>query len=142
VARVSIWRKLSLYRQYSKLLSENRSALGQLNFRVDMVDRLYTVVNVPEDLFEGVYDARKSDAIRISQTYMAEYLRNTSRALNDLGLSELYRVYDTRMVDKYSFLVVIGFSLFDTGKVALRLSVFSAVAATIALLTYFYQLIV
>lgn len=141
MANVSIWRKIGLYRQYSKVISSNRAALGQMNFRVDMVDRLYTVVNVPEELFEGIYDARKSDAMRISQGYMAEYLRNISRTFNEMGLSELYRVYDTRMVDKHSFLVVIGFSLFDTGKVAVRAVAMSVAAASIGLLAYIYQLI-
>jgi hypothetical protein len=141
VANVSIWRKIGLYRQYSKVISSSRAALGQMNFRVDMVDRLYTVVNVPEELFEGIYDARKSDAMRISQGYMAEYLRNISRTFNEMGLSELYRVYDTRMVDKHSFLVVIGFSLFDTGKVAVRAVAMSVAAASIGLLAYIYQLI-
>lgn len=141
MANVSIWRKIGLYRQYSKVISSSRAALGQMNFRVDMVDRLYTVVNVPEELFEGIYDARKSDAMRISQGYMAEYLRNISRTFNEMGLSELYRVYDTRMVDKHSFLVVIGFSLFDTGKVAVRAVAMSVAAASIGLLAYIYQLI-
>ncbi len=141
MANVSIWRKIGLYRQYSKVISNNRAALGQLNFRVDMVDRMYTVVNVPEELFEGIYDTRKSDAVRISQGYMADYLRNISRTFNEMGLSELYRVYDTRMVDKHSFLVVIGFSLFDTGKVAVRALAVSVAATAVGLLTYIYQLI-
>lgn len=124
----NIFRKVTLYFQYSRTVSANKAVLGQLNIRVDNVDRLYTVVNVPEELFEGVYDSRVTDRMRISQGYLAEYLRNTSRTLNEIGLTELYRVYDTRRVDKSSFLVIIGFSLFDTRKVAVRILVAASVA--------------
>ncbi len=136
MAKISIWRKINLYRQYSKVISDNRAALGQMNIRVDMVDRLYTVVNVPEELFDGAYDVRTADIVRISQSYLAEYLRNVSRTLDSMGLNELYRVYDTSKVDKYSFLVVIGFSLFDTKKVATRVMVLSSAVLLAAVLTW------
>jgi len=141
VAKVSLFRKIKLYRQYSQLISSNRVALGEANIRIDMVDRLYTVVNVPEELFEGVYDTRKSDIARISQTYLSEYLRNTRRMLDGMGLGELYKTYDTRKVDKYSFLVVIGFSLFDTRRIANWLIAASVVSAVGGLLWYVSSII-
>jgi hypothetical protein len=138
VAKVSLFRKIKLYLQYSQIVSSNKVALGEANIRVDMVDRLYTVVNVPEELFEGVYDTRKSDIARISQSYITEYLKNTRRMLDSMGLSELYKTYDTRKVDKYSFLIVIGFSLLDTRKVANYLIAFSVLSAVIGLLWFIY----
>lgn len=141
MAKVSLFRKIKLYRQYSQLISSNRVALGEANIRIDMVDRLYTVVNVPEELFEGVYDTRKSDIARISQTYLSEYLRNTRRMLDGMGLGELYKTYDTRKVDKYSFLVVIGFSLFDTRRIANWLIAASVVSAVGGLLWYVSSII-
>jgi len=127
VARISIRSKTRLYMQYSRAISRNMPALGQMGFRVDMVDRIYTVINIPMELFGDAYDVRASDMVRISQSYLSEYLRGVSRTLDTMGMNELYRVYDTTKVDKYSFLVVIGFSLFDTGKVA-RWATFAAAA--------------
>ncbi len=141
MAKVSLFRKIKLYRQYSQIISSNKVALGEANFRIDMVDRLYTVVNVPEELFEGIYDTRKSDIARISQSYIAEYLKNTRRMLDGIGLGELYKTYETRKVDKYSFLIVIGFSLLDTRKLANYLIAFSVLSVVIGLLWFIYTII-
>lgn len=116
--KVSLWKKLSLYGQYRSIVLQNKDELATLNLRVDMVNRLYTVVNVPEELFDGIYDTKSADIVRISKSYLTEYIRQVSRTLDALGLTELYQIYDTKKVDKYSFLVVIGFKLFDTRRVA------------------------
>jgi hypothetical protein len=116
--RVSLIKKLKLYSQYRSVVLQNIDELASLNLRVDMVNRLYTVVNVPEELFDGAYDTKSADIVRISKGYITEYIRQVSRTLDGMGLTELYRLYDTKKVDKYSFLVVIGFKLFDTRKAA------------------------
>lgn len=118
MSKLSIRRKISLYFQYSRALKQNKSELAQSGFRIDKVNRIYTVINIPIELFDDTYDLKSSDISRVSQSYLTENIRTISRILNGFGLNELYKIYDTRKVDKYSFLIVLGFALFDTKKVA------------------------
>ena len=117
--KISIFKKLKLYLNYRKVILSNRLDFkNNYNLRIDNVNRIYTVVNVPNQLFDEPYNMRTADINRISEPYITEYIRQVSLYLNKIGLSELYKMYDVQKVDKYSYLIVIGFSLFDTSKVA------------------------
>ena len=119
--RIGFWKKVSLYFTYRKILMDNKLDLEKrLNIRLDRTKRLYTVFNIPPETF-GEYNLRTSDIARVSEPYIQEYLRQLSRQLDSLGLKELYDVYDVSKVDKYSFLIIIGFSLFNTTKIARNL---------------------
>lgn len=120
--KISIFKKLKLYLNYRKVILSNRLDFkNNYNLRIDNVNRIYTVVNVPNQLFDEPYNMRTADINRISEPYITEYIRQVSLYLNKIGLSELYKMYDVQKVDKYSYLIVIGFSLFDTSKVARNL---------------------
>jgi hypothetical protein len=141
--KVSAWKKFKLYLQYRKALVNNLEILSESGLRIDRVKRIYTVINVPETLFESVYDLKTSDINRVSQSYITERLRNVSKTLNGIGLSELFKTYETKKVDKYSYLVIIGFSLFDTKKVANNLwfKIIPTIAVTslLVLITIFFK---
>lgn len=115
---MSFFKKISLYFQYRNFLLKNKKQLQQLNIRIDRVNRIYTVINIPEDLYGEAYGLKTSDINKISEPYITEYIRQISSTLNKLGLSELYKLYDISKVDRYSYLLIIGFSFFDTKKMA------------------------
>lgn len=105
-------KKLRLFFFYKKKIKESKFELEQnFNVRIDNAQRLYTVVNVPEELVGEAYSLKKSDIDRISENYIRAFTQELSKNLNSKGLSELYSVYEIKKVDKYSFLLVIGFSL-------------------------------
>ena len=115
MSRISYFTKIKLFLSYRKIVKQNKSELQKnLNIRVDNAYRLYTVLNVPEELIGEAYSLKKSDIDRISETYIREYSAEVSRFLNSKGLVELFRSYEIKKVDKYSYLVVIGFSLFQS----------------------------
>lgn len=117
--KVSILKKIKLYLNYRKVILSNKEDFkNNYNIRIDNVNRMYTVVNVPNQLFDEPYNMRTADINRISEPYITEYIRQVSMYLNKIGLSELYKMYDIQKVDKYSYLIVIGFSLFNTSKIA------------------------
>jgi len=118
MARISFWKKISLYKLYRKTILDKETELANYNLRIDSVNRIYTVINIPN---EEPYNLKKADINKISEPYIAEYVRQVSAFLNKNGLTELYKLYDVTKVDKYSYLIVIGFSLFDTGKMARNL---------------------
>ena len=114
---ISFFKKLKIFISYRKIVKENKIALERdLNIRIDNAYRLYTVLNVPEELIGEAYSLKKSDIDRISETYIREYVFEVSKMLNSKGLMELFRTYEIKKVDKYSYLIVIGFSLFETPK--------------------------
>lgn len=113
--RISFFKKLQLFLNYKKIVKQNKIELERsLNIRVDNAQRLYTVLNVPEELIGEAYSLKKSDIDRISETYIREYVYEVSKFLNSKGLMELFRTYEIKKVDKYSYLIVIGFSLIET----------------------------
>jgi len=115
---MNIFSKLRLFWSYKSSLRKNYIKLtGDFNLKIDRASRLYTVINIPEDLFEEPYATRKQDIETISQTYIREYINKLSEFLNSIGLSEIYDFYEpVKRVDKYSYLVVIGFKPFNSVK--------------------------
>jgi hypothetical protein len=115
---MNIFSKLRLFWSYKSSLRKNYIRLtGDFNIKIDRASRLYTVINIPEDLFDEPYTTRKQDIEIISQTYIREYINKLSEFLNSIGLSEIYDFYEpVKRVDKYSYLVVIGFKPFNSVK--------------------------
>jgi hypothetical protein len=115
--KISFFKKLKLFLNYKKIVKKNKIELERsLNIRVDNAQRLYTVLNVPEELIGEAYSLKKADIDRISETYIREYVFEVSKLLNSKGLMELFRTYEIKKVDKHSYLIVIGFSLLETPK--------------------------
>lgn len=110
-------KKLKLFFFYKKTINQAKFELEQqFKLRIDKAQRLYTVVNVPEELVGEAYSLKKSDIDRISENFVRAFTQDLSKNLNTKGLSELYRIYEIRKVDKYSYLIIIGFSLIKSNK--------------------------
>jgi len=112
-----IIKKIKLFNNFKKIIKENETTLEQtLNIRVDKAHRLYTVLNIPQELIGEAYSLRKSDVEKISENYVRQYITYVSEFLNKIGLNELYKLYKVERVDRFSYLIVIGFSLFKSNK--------------------------
>lgn len=116
IINMNFIKNYNLYRYYKRFLRRNRVELeSNFNLRKDRADRLYTVVNIPEEFFEEPYNLRTSDIDSISEKYIREYIKKISIYFNSNGLNELYDFYEPiKKVSKYSYLIVIGFKPFDT----------------------------
>lgn len=120
--KISFWKKIKFYFIYRKIISENKEQLlEKFGARVDNVSRIYTVLNVPQDLIEEPYNVRKSDIDNISKKFIREYSVEISKFLDSVGMNELYDFYQIEKVDKYSYLLVFGFKLINTDKFAKKL---------------------
>lgn len=117
--KVSLRKKIQFYLTYRKTLEKNRENLFQ-NFtsRIDKVYRIYTVINLPKEEMDEPYNFRKRDLDVFAEKYIRDYSQNISKYLNSLGLNELYDIYEVKKVDKFSYLIVIGYKLFNTDKLA------------------------
>lgn len=114
---ISLLRKIKLFNEYKRVLNKNRNEISsKFSLRIDNAYRLYTVLNIPEDLIGEAYSLKKSDIDKISENYIREFSMELSKYLNSKGLKELYDYYKVDKVGKYSYLLVFGFSLFRSNK--------------------------
>jgi disulfide oxidoreductase YuzD len=81
--KTSFLKKLKLFLSYRKIIKSNKSEILQkFGFRIDNANRLYTVLNVPEELVGEAYSLKKSDIDTISQNFIREFAKETSTFLN------------------------------------------------------------
>ncbi len=114
---INFFKKVKLFFTYSKIVNKNSQILlDNLNLRIDKANRLYTVINIPEELFGEGYLYRKNEIDKISESYIREFTSAASKELIKLGLNELHSIYKIERVDKLSYLIVIGFSLFKSNE--------------------------
>jgi hypothetical protein len=113
---MNIFKKIRLYREYKSAIKSNRVRLeSDFGIRIDRANRIYTVLNVPEESFGEPYNLRKSDIDTISERFIREYVSKLSTFLNEIGLSELYDFYEPiKKVDKYSYLIIFGYKPFNS----------------------------
>ncbi len=107
--RLSLFKRLSLYRLYKRVIRANSSELDQrFGLRKDRANRLYTVLNIPSENVGEAYNIKKSDIDKIAEGYIKEFSVEVAKYLDSKGLKEIYDLYEVKKVDKYSYLVVIG----------------------------------
>jgi hypothetical protein len=140
---IGLFKKIRLFRLFKKIVNENKNELNtNFGIRVDRAYRLYTILNIPEELIGDAFSLRKSDIDRISEPYIKEYTNELGSFLNSKGLSEMYDFYELSKEDKLSWKLIIGFKLFKSNeyynKIYYRLLPISLLFAFIlSLLLYF-----
>lgn len=111
--RLSFLKKLQLFLSYKRVIKGSKDELlNTFNLRIDYADRLYTVLNIPEETFGEAYVFKKNEIEKVAEAYIKEYINAVGKNLSTKGLNELFRIYKIERVDKLSYLVVIGYSLF------------------------------
>lgn len=115
--KIPLFKRMKLFRLYRNTIKSNRNELEQkFGVRIDRAFRIYTVLNIPEELIGEAYVLKKTDVDRIAESYIKEFTRKLSDYLNSKGLGELYDYYSLNKVDKYSWHLVMGFSLFRSNE--------------------------
>ena len=110
--KISFFKKIKIFREFKKILKLNKTELEQVfGARIDNAYRIYNVLNIPAEMIGEPYNLRKSDIDKLAETSIREYTVKISEYLDSKGLKEMYDFYEVKKVDKYSYLVVLGFSL-------------------------------
>jgi hypothetical protein len=110
--KISFLKKLRIFRDFKKVLKLNKTELQEVfGARIDNAYRIYNVINIPVEEIGEPYNLRKSDIDLIAEKSVRDYSSNISKYLDTKGLQEMYDFYEIKKVDKYSYLIVIGFSL-------------------------------
>ncbi len=110
--KISLFKKIKIFRDYRKSLKLCKVELEQtFGARVDNAWRIYNVINIPVEIIGEPYNMKKGDIDKIAETTIREYTVELGKFLDSKGLKEMYDFYELSKVDKYSYLVIIGFSL-------------------------------
>ena len=110
--KISLYKKIKIFGEFKKIIKLNKTELEQVfGARIDKAYRIYNVLNVPSDVIGEPYNLRKTDIDKIAETSIREYSNKLSEYLDSKGLKEMYDFYEIKKVDKYSYLVVLGFSI-------------------------------
>ncbi len=110
--KISLYKKIKIFSEFKRILKLNKTELEQVfGARIDNAYRIYNVLNIPAEVIGEPYNLRKSDIDKVAETSIKEYTVKISEFLDSKGLKEMYDFYEIKKVDKYSYLVVLGFSL-------------------------------
>jgi hypothetical protein len=140
---ISFYKKVKLFLLYRKTIKSIELPLErQFGIRIDKAARMYTVLNIPQELIDEPYSIRKADIDTISQSFIKDYTNKLSGLLNQNGLNELYDFYDISKIDKTSYLLVYGFSLFKSDKFISNLYKSIPVVAMIAIILLIINFII
>ena len=111
-SKISLYKKIKIFREFKKILILNNTEIEQVfGARIDNAYRIYNVLNIPLEIIGEPYNLRKSDLDKLAETSIKEYTNKISEYLDSKNLREMYDFYEIKKVDKYSYLVVLGFSL-------------------------------
>ena len=114
---ISLLKKIKIFKEYKKIIKSIKDELeSSFGVRIDKAWRMYSVVNIPiEDVGEP-YNLKRSDIDKIAETSIKDFSSELGIFLDSKGLKELYDFYEVQKVDKYSYLLVFGFSLFKSNE--------------------------
>ena len=111
-SKISLYKKIKIFREFKKILILNKTEIEQVfGARIDNAYRIYNVLNIPLEIIGEPYNLRKSDLDKLAETSIKEYTNKISEYLDSKNLREMYDFYQIQQVDKYSYLVDLGFSL-------------------------------
>ena len=120
---MKIFKNIKLFFNYRNAIRKNKKTITshqyqfdrdnrlQPSLRVDNVLRIYGVINLPEEVqtyMEG----------KLIQKHIGSYIRSVDTMLNKCGLNELVGIREMKQLDETHYLVVFGFSQFNTTKIA------------------------
>lgn len=130
---ISLLKKIKIFKEYKKIIKSIKDELeSSFGVRIDKAWRIYSVINIPiEDVGEP-YNLKRSDIDKIAESSIKGFSSELGIFLDTKGLKEMYDFYEVQKVDKYSYLLVFGFSLFKSNEYydKIRFRVIPAVVLT------------
>lgn len=97
---LDLWQEFKIWRTVKKVAKENEELLNENGFRVDWIGRIYTVINLPEEI--------ANHNPQIQQGYVLMQLRQYDEIFLKLGISD-YVVPELQGIEgSPSFLLVLS----------------------------------
>lgn len=96
---IKLFREINLWRKVRKVAKENEEKLKENGFRVDWVGRIYTVINLPEEVITQPYS---------EEGYVLMKLREYDKFFLDMGIADVIAPEMTRLEDAPAYLLVLS----------------------------------
>lgn len=117
MSKISLLKKIKSFKEYKKIIKSIKDELEQsFGIRIDKAWRMYYVINIPIEEVGEPYNLKKSDIDKIAESSIRNFSIELGLFLDSKGLKEFYDFYEVKKVDKYSYLLVFGFSLFKSNE--------------------------
>lgn len=95
---INFFKEISIWRMVRRIARRNQNLLEENNLRVDWVGRMYTVVNLPDEIIENPY---------LEQTYVISQLREYDKLLISLGLADVVYPEFSKIEGEAAYLLVL-----------------------------------
>lgn len=97
---INLWQEYQIWRTVKKVAKENEELLNENGFRVDWIGRIYTVINLPEEV--------ANHNPQIQQGYVLMQLRQYDEIFLRLGISDYIVPELQRIEGAASFLLILS----------------------------------
>jgi len=129
--KLSLFKKIRLFYFFKNILKNHKTELLDVyNARVDKISRIYTVLNIPDDIIKE----KDPFTAALTKKYIEGYISEISDFLSRKGIMEMCKFYTVEQVEQYSYLIVIGYKFIDTEKLAKKM-MFRYLPLTLIILT-------
>lgn len=93
-----LWNEIKVWVKVKKVAKSNEEALNEQGFRIDWVGRIYTVINLPDEV--------ASHNPEVQQMYVLQELRKFDKIFLDIGIAD-YIVPEFMSIDNSSAYLLI-----------------------------------
>jgi hypothetical protein len=93
-----LYEEIKIWNRIRKIAIENREVLEKSNFRVDWIGRIYTVINLPDEMM---------DRPDLHEGWVFSQLRDYDSLFMDVGLADYIFPEITGIPDRGAFLLVL-----------------------------------
>lgn len=115
-------KKIRLYLTYKRIIKKHKKTLAKKGYEIDVdyIGRMYTVVNLPQDVVDYGHD--------LAQSHIQKYIQKVDSLFFKIGLNEYVGIYDIRREGDLDYVVIFGFKFLDMVRVINNLITFLFIA--------------
>jgi hypothetical protein len=95
---INFFKEVRIWRMVKRIALKNENLIEENNLRVDWVGRLYTVVNLPDEIIQNPY---------LEETYVIQQLREYDKILITLGLADVVYPEFSKIEGEAAYLLVL-----------------------------------
>lgn len=93
-----LYEEIKIWKKIRRIAIENREALAENDFRVDWIGRIYTVINLPDEMM---------DRPDLQEGWVFMQLRNYDKLFMDIGVADVIFPEIMPIPDRGAFLLVL-----------------------------------
>lgn len=135
---MNLFKRFKFYFEYKHLLkTHKKELLDKYNVRIDKINRIYTVINVPDE--SHVYGVNQGKIL--SETWLRNWLAEFDQYLINNDIKELTDIVEISQVDSQNFLLILEYKYLNIANMMYTSVVLSIIAFITFLVTLFIKII-